>query len=215
MTSSLVLVADPLAIFRSAVRALLVREGDFEVLGAADANELDACIRERSPDVVLMDLDLPPAGAIKAIAAVHELCTAHIVVWSFGANRDTVLSAISAGASGYLSKSISPLGLIRALRAIRHGEAPLSRELTYMMVDAIHASEQRGQARDETRSLSKREREVLELVARGLHNKEIAAELCLSEFTVKRHVQNILEKLGASSRHAAAAVFQAAQEPRA
>ena len=89
----------------------------------------------------------------------------------------------------------------------------MARDLTSMMIDALHGLDVRERARARVESLSARERQVLELVARGAHNKDIAGELLISEFTVKRHMQNILRKLRVPSRAAAAAFYRAAFEP--
>src|SRR6202011_2905096 len=120
------------------------------------------------------------------------------------------LSAVRSGADGYLHKEISPAGLIRSLRGVVDGEAPLSRDLATMMIDALHAVEKQASARERAAVLSVREREVLNFVARGARNKEIAAALFISEFTVKRHMQNILHKLELPSRRAAAAFYWSA-----
>jgi two-component system nitrate/nitrite response regulator NarL len=118
-----------------------------------------------------------------------------------------VLAAVRAGATGYLRKEISPAGLVRSLRGAARGESPLSRDLAALMIDAIHASEANAEMQRLARILSEREREVLDHVARGSRNKQIALALMISEFTVKRHVQNILHKLELPSRRAAAALY--------
>src|SRR6185312_6454969 len=102
-------------------------------------------------------------------------------------------------------------GLIRSLRGVTHGEAPLSRDLTMLMVEAIHGSELRDQSRERLAALSAREREILEHVALGARNRQIADALTISEFTVKRHVQNILSKLEVGSRRAASDYYVAAR----
>src|SRR5581483_7926859 len=110
----------------------------------------------------------------------------------------------------FLHKAISQQGLVRALRGAARGEAPLQRDIASMMIDAIHGSDERADARGRVALLSAREREVLERVAHGARNKEVAAVLGISEFTVKRHVQNILQKLVLPSRGAAASFYRAA-----
>jgi DNA-binding NarL/FixJ family response regulator len=128
-----------------------------------------------------------------------------------------VLSAVRAGAHGVLRKEISSEGLVRALHGIVHGEAPLSRGLATLMIDALHGHDARTRAHERFSSLSTRERQVLDLVAGGAGNKQIAAQLTISEFTVKRHVQNILQKLELPSRKAAATFHRTALgvEPQA
>ena len=202
-----ILVADPLRIFRSGVRNLLERQSDFEVVEAGTLDEVLDAIDGDCPDIALIDLDLPPFGGVAAIQRLARRCSTYTIVWSFDPTRETVLSAVSAGAHGFLRKEISPDGLVRALRGVVQGEAPLSRDLTSLMIDALHGLDERTRARERAAALSAREREVLNLVARGARNKQIASSLVISEFTVKRHVQNILQKLELPSRRAAATFY--------
>jgi two-component system nitrate/nitrite response regulator NarL len=205
-----VLVADPLPVFRSGVRALLARETDFEVIEASKLDDVIQIVDLECPDVALIDLDLPPHGGVEAVARLSRRCSSHTVVWSFGPDPDTVLEAVRAGASGYLDKTISLSGLVRSLRGIMRAEAPLPRNLTFQLIEALHGARQRESARERAAVLSAREREVLALVADGLRNRQIAEVLVISEFTVKRHMQNILQKLSLPSRRAAAAFHRTA-----
>ena len=215
MRRTRILVADPLRIFRSGVRNLLARESDFEIVEAADLEGVRRAVTGRCPDIALIDLDLGPDGGVAAVAELAKQCPTHMIVWSFEPTRETVLAAIRAGASGYLHKEISAQGLVRSLRGAVQGEAPLSRDLASLMIDALHAIEERATARERAAVLSAREREVLSLVAHGARNKEIARSLFISEFTVKRHMQNILQKLELPSRRAAAAFYWSAYGPDA
>jgi DNA-binding NarL/FixJ family response regulator len=211
VTRTRILVADPLTIFRSAVRSLLARESDLQVVEAANFDEVAAHISCGCPDIALIDLELPPSGGVEAVKLLSELCSTHMIVWSFAPTREAVLAAVRAGADGYLRKEISPTGLVRSLRGIVNGEAPLSRDLATLMIDAIHGLEERDRTRERLSVLSLREREILEYVALGARNRQIAASLTISEFTVKRHMQNIHKKLGVDSRRAAADFYRAAQ----
>jgi DNA-binding NarL/FixJ family response regulator len=210
-----VLVADPLRIVCAGVRNVLAREGDFEVVEAGTLDEVFASIDERCPELALVDLDLPPLGGVAAVRQLTRRCSAFTIVWSLEPSRETVLQAVRSGAHGFLQKEISPEGLVRALRGVAQGEAPLSRQLASRMIDALHGLDERSRARVRVDELSNREREVLELVAQGARNKQIAAALTIYEFTAKRHVQNILRKLELPSRRAAAAFHAAAnaEEP--
>jgi two-component system, NarL family, nitrate/nitrite response regulator NarL len=199
-----ILIADSLRIFRAGVRNLLARESDFAVAEAESLDELLALADEECPDIALIDLELPPLGGVAAVQRLSRRCSSYTIVWSFDPPRETVLAAVRAGAHGYLRKEISPEGLIRALRGVAQGEAPLSRDLASLMIDALHGFDERTRARERAAVLSTREREVLGLIAQGARNKQIAASLVISEFTVKRHVQNILQKLDLPSRRAAA-----------
>jgi two-component system NarL family response regulator len=205
-----VLVADGAPLFRSGVRYLLTREGDFVLTEAADFDELMQVMEHEAPEIALIDLDLPPSGGVAAVAHLAAQNTTRLVVWGFEAEREQVLDALTAGADGFLDKAISPTGLMRALRGMSRGETPLPRELVTVVVDAVHDFEARDRARERLVVLSAREREVLALVANGARNRQIADELSISEFTVKRHMQNILQKLDLSSRTAAAAFYRTA-----
>jgi two-component system nitrate/nitrite response regulator NarL len=200
-----VCIADGVTVFRGAVRQVLAREQDFEVVEAADLATLDA-ILDQGVDLVLVDDMLPPTGAAEAARSATGRCS-QVIVWSLRPDPDRVLEAIRAGASGYLRKEISPAGLVRALRGAARGESPLSRDLATLMIEALHQADSRARAHDLAGILSTRERQVLDLIARGSRNKQIADALTISEFTVKRHVQNILQKLDVPSRRAAAAFY--------
>lgn len=210
MTAMRVLVADPVTIFRTGVRNLLRRESDFEVVEASSCEEAELRLEAGCPEIALIDLDLPPNGGVEAVQLLSQRCNTYLIVWSFDPTPQSVLAAVRAGADGFLHKQISPTGLVRSLRGVIHGEAPLSRDLTRLMVDAIHGSELRDQSRERLAVLSAREREILEHVALGARNRQIAATLTISEFTVKRHVQNILSKLEVRSRRAASDYYVAA-----
>ena len=202
-----VLVADPQSIFRSGVLGLLRANSDFEIADAADLPEVLKAVADDRPDIALVDLELPPDGGLEAAARLSECGCPCTIVWSYGPSRETVLDAIRAGAGGYLDKMISAAGLLRALRGVEYGEAPISRNLATLMVEAVHGHEKHRDALERAAVLSARERQVLDLVARGARNRQIAQALFISEFTVKRHVQNILRKLDLPSRGAAARVY--------
>jgi two-component system, NarL family, nitrate/nitrite response regulator NarL len=200
-----VCIADAVTVFRAGVREVLLREKDFDVVEAVDLAELDSALAA-GMDIVLIDRELPPSGVAAAISSAKGRCR-EIVVWSLRPDPEEVFAAIRAGATGYLRKEISAAGLVRSLRGASRGESPLSRDLAALMIDGLHAAESDTRAREFVAVLSTREREVLLHVARGSRNKQIAAALTISEFTVKRHVQNILHKLELPSRRAAAAFY--------
>lgn len=213
MNRTRVLVADPLRIFRAGVRNLLMRESDFAVVEAGSLDEVLCAIDVHCPDIALIDLELPPFGGLAAVQRLAERCTTHTIVWGLEPSPETVLEAVRSGAHGFLRKEISSVGLIRALRGVVQGEAPLSRDLASLMIDALHGMDERTRARERAGVLSPREQEVLGLIAQGARNKQIAAALVISEFTVKRHVQNILHKLELPSRRAATAFYGTAFGP--
>jgi DNA-binding NarL/FixJ family response regulator len=208
VTPTRVLIADPLPVFRSGVTNLLRREGDFELLEAATGEEAELVALQSCPDVVLVDLDVPPGGAVPLVRRLGEICRGHTIVWGFDPDPTAILAAVRAGASGFLHKEIAPAGLLRALRGVVVGEAPLARDLAGRLIDALHAFDAQAEARERAACLSPRELEVLELVAAGARNREIAGELGISEFTVKRHVQNIFAKLDVDTRLAASEFYR-------
>jgi two-component system nitrate/nitrite response regulator NarL len=205
-----VCIADPLTVFRAGVREVLLREKDFEVVEAFNLAGLDSAL-DAGVDIALIDGDLLPENLPTAIRTARGRCP-EIIVWSFRPEPEQVFTAIRAGATGYLRKEISAAGLVRSLRGAARGESPLSRDLAALMIDGLHAAESGARARELASVLSAREREVLVHVAQGSRNKQIAAELTISEFTVKRHVQNILHKLELPSRRAAAAFYSSVAE---
>lgn len=211
---TILVVADPTSIFRTAVRSVLETETDIDVLEASSLGDL-LHLAALEPDIALVDLFLPPGDGLEAVRRLKERSKTRVIVWSLRPHRDDVLAALEAGADGYLEKDISPDALIRALRAIAEGEAPLPRDLTGHLIDRLHRIVQRDRARERAKVLSDRESEVLRLIAAGHSNKQVAMELSLSEFTVKRHVQNILAKLNQRSRWDAAAIYQAANDKAA
>jgi DNA-binding NarL/FixJ family response regulator len=205
-------VADPLIVFRSGVRTLLAGEPDIVLVEAGDAEQLEQVAREHRLDVALIDLHLPPDGGIAALRRVGEISPCAGILWSFEPTPENVLEAMRAGAAGYLRKEASPDQLLRALRGVLCGEAPLAPDFVSLLITELRQLRERQQAREKAASLSLREREVLELVAHGATNREIADRLYIAETTVKRHVQNILGKLELRSRAAAGAFYREAFE---
>jgi DNA-binding NarL/FixJ family response regulator len=159
---------------------------------------VELCDRHR-PDVVLMDLSMPVLGGVEAtgqIAAAHDGAVSVVILTSFS-DRDQVLAALDAGASGYLLKDADPDELIRGIRAAARGESPIAPKAAREVI-ATRTGQRTGP------ELSQRERDVLALVAEGLPNKQIALRLSISEKTVKAHLTNIFERLGVTDRYQAA-----------
>ena len=206
MTRTRVLIADPLPIFRAGLREVLLAEDDFAVCEAGNRDEVLESVATTECDVVLLDLDLPPGGALAVLPDLHASSATHAIVWSFKPSQEKVLAALQHGASGYLHKEIPAPALLRTLRALAHGEAPLARDLASVAISGVRESGDRELAS----ILTVREREVLGLVATGARNRQVATALEISEFTVKRHVQNILQKLALPSRVEAAAFYRSA-----
>jgi DNA-binding NarL/FixJ family response regulator len=209
-TSHLAL-ADSFALFRMGLRIIISEAEDFEVSEAASLEELVALVSAASrPDLALVDLDLPPSGAKQAVTFLHKNDVLPIV-WGrrHRLSSDLVFELVRAGAVGVLPKEISPTGLIRSVRGVLAGEAALGRDTAWLLVNGLQTANATAGSGQDLTTLSSRELEVLELVAHARANKEIAEQLGLSEFTVKRHIQNILRKIGARSRWEASASYLA------
>jgi DNA-binding NarL/FixJ family response regulator len=194
-----VFIADDHGLVRAGLEQLLNGADDIEVVGsAAGGREAVEKVSGTNPDLVLMDLSMPDIDGIAATRGVLERCPeCQVVVLTSFSDREQVLAAIDAGASGYLLKDADPDELIRGIHAAARGEAPIAPKAAREVLAT------RSERRDEP-ELSPREREVLELVAQGLPNKRIALELSISEKTVKTHLTNIFERLGVSDRYQAA-----------
>ncbi len=197
-----VLLVDDHALFRRGLAACLAEAGDFEVVGEAEDGRqaVDLC-KELMPDLILMDVLMPVCGGLEATRRIkQENPGVKIVILTVSAEDHNVFEAIKSGAEGYLIKDVKPADLRRLLRGIWAGEAAIS-PCTATKILAEFARRIRPEADGGSlASLTPREREVLELVAAGQANKEIAAALCVSEHTVKKHMCNILEKLHLHSR---------------
>jgi NarL family two-component system response regulator LiaR len=193
-----VLVADDHAVVRQGLRTFLELQEDIEVVAdAADGRAALAAVAEHEPDVVLMDLVMPGLNGIEAIRRIagERPLTRVIALTSF-LDDDKVFPAVRAGAAGYVLKDIEPPELVQAIRTVHAGEALLHPAVAARLMDEVAAAG----GRDTPENLTPREREVVELIARGLSNKRIALELGIAEKTVKTHVSNILSKLGLTDR---------------
>jgi len=192
-----VLVADDHAVVRQGLRTFLELQDDIEVVAdVADGRQALDAVAEHEPDVVLMDLVLPVVDGVEAIRriAAERPQTRVIALTSF-LDDDKLFPAVRAGAAGYLLKDVEPQELVKAIRTVHGGEALLHPAVAARLMEEVAGGKQ--EAAD---PLTPREREVVELIARGLSNKRIAAELGIAEKTVKAHVSNVLGKLGLSDR---------------
>jgi DNA-binding NarL/FixJ family response regulator len=195
-----VVLVDDHALFRAGVRGEL---GDrVEVVGEAESvAEAVPLIKEVDPDVVLLDVHLPDGGGEGVIAGVAlERPAVRFLALSVSDAAEDVIGVIRAGARGYVTKTISGEELADAVRRVADGDAVFSPRLAGFVLDAFRAGE-RVHSDSELDELTAREREVLQLIARGYRYKEIAARLHLSVKTVESHVSNVLRKLQLSSRH--------------
>jgi DNA-binding NarL/FixJ family response regulator len=201
MTS--VLLADDQALVRGGLRMILEAQADIEVIGEAETgSEAVAQTRELRPDVVLMDIRMPGLDGIEATRRItsEHLATRVLVLTTFDEER-IVYDALRAGASGFLLKTAPPAKLADAVRTIAAGEALLAPTLTRRLVEEFVRRPPPGHnLPGQLDELTEREREVLRLIARSMSNAEIAADLVISEATVKTHVNHILQKLNLRDR---------------
>jgi DNA-binding NarL/FixJ family response regulator len=196
-----VLLAEDHPVVRAGIERLLANEADIDVVGSASngAEALELVV-EAKPDVVLMDLSMPVMGGVEAIGrlvAEHGDELKVVVLTSF-ADREQIVAALDAGAVGYLLKDAEPEELVRGIRSAARGDAPLAPRAAR---ELLHS---RSEPRPAASELSEREREVLQLVAKGFPNKRIARELQISEKTVKAHLTNIFQRIGVTDRTQAA-----------
>jgi DNA-binding NarL/FixJ family response regulator len=202
-----VLLVDDHALFRGGVASLLGAERDFEVVGeAADGLRALEMARELMPDVILMDISMPGMNGLEATRRIKaEMPYVSIVILSASDGDHDLFEAVKSGAQGYLLKKIDPQALYGTLRGVVRGEAPVSRVMAARLLDEFaRQARQAAPAAPGNGELTAREKEVLELVAQGKSNKEIAAALCIAENTAKNHLKNILEKLHLVNRVQAA-----------
>jgi DNA-binding NarL/FixJ family response regulator len=199
-----VLLADDQALVRAGFRALLDDQEDIEVVGEAEeGEEAIKLARELTPDVVLMDIRMPGLdglAATRTITADERLSSVRIVMLTTFELDEYVFEALRAGASGFLVKDTEPQELIRAVRAVAHGEALLSPSVTRRLIAEFATRAKEPVQSPELDHLTDREREVMALVAEGLSNEEIAERLFVSPATAKTHVSRAMVKLNARDR---------------
>jgi DNA-binding NarL/FixJ family response regulator len=201
-----VMIVDDHEIVRTGLRMALEIEPDLQVVGeAAGGEEFLRRVASLRPDVVLLDVLMEGIGGIEACRlakAEHPALT--VLMLTSHNDEQAVVAAVLAGAAGYVLKNVSRADLLRAIRAAAAGGTPLDPAVARAVTGKLVELNRRARA-SEADLLSEREREVLHLVAQGLTNKEIAAQLAISEKTARNHISHILEKLNLSRRTEAAA----------
>ena len=204
-----ILLVDDQALFRMGMRGLLEREPDFEIVGEAqDSRGAVDLAMEMSPDIVLMDLSLPPPGGIETTQRIkRELPSVGIIVLAVSEDEDALFDAIKAGAAAFILKDVGPDDLVTIIRRVTAGEylindkvfakpAVASRVLKEFRELAVYGQE----AAPIFAPLSPREVEILDNIAQGMTNKQVAYALSISEQTVKNHMSSILRKLSVNDR---------------
>ena len=208
-----VLLVDDQPLFRRALATLISAQFDMTVVGEGEHGR-DALekVRALRPDIVVMDVNMPVADGVEGVTAIRSAgFTTPIVMLTVSEDDDDLFESIKAGANGYLLKNVRPEDLFENLRGVMRGEAPIAPAVASKLLEALRTGglAARGMAAPATAPgdmmLTRRESEILQLVADGLSNKEIANELTITEGTVKNHVHNALEKLHLTNRVQAAA----------
>ena len=200
-----VVLADDQALVRAGFRMLLALEPDMDVAGeAADGESLIERVRELRPDVVLMDIRMPVLDGIEAtrrIARDADLAGTRVLILTTFESDENVFEAIRAGASGFVLKDIEPVDLIQAVRVVASGQALLGPSVTRRLIAQFAGlPDRRPVDARKLAALTEREREVVGLVGAGKSNGEIAAQLFVSEATVKTHVSRSMSKVYARDR---------------
>ena len=194
-----ILVADDHPVVRDGLTAILSTQPDFTVVGEA-ANGLEVVQKYDAlqPDVILLDLEMPEMDGVEALRRLREANPdIRVIVFTAFDTDERILNAVQAGAKGYLLKGAPRDELFNAIRVVHSGGVLLQPIVTSTLLQRISQEEQSAAS---VEPLTSRELEVLGLMSQGLQNKEIAAELVISERTVKFHVSSILSKLGAGNR---------------
>ena len=204
-----VLLVDDHALFRSGIRSLIQKSGEFEIAGeAGDGLEGAKRAKQLKPDVVLLDLHMPGINGLESLKLIIEDAPdIHVLMLTVSEESDDLLQCLRAGATGYLLKNIEVATLTDAIRMASRGETVISPRMMAALLGADRTKPVPPPARQEDPALgrlSHRERDVLALLAKGRSNKEVARTLDLAESTVKIHVQSILKKLELASRVQAA-----------
>lgn len=209
MTRARILLVDDHELFREGVAKVVNSQPDMEVVGQADDGlEALTMAHELHPDLVLMDINMPLSNGLEATELIHSsLPDIRIIMLTAYEEEEKLFDAIKAGAQGYVLKSSSSTGLVRGIRGALEGEASVPRKLAFQLLAEFSKLSKKPEnpINDDTVPIiTHREREVLNIMATGASNQEIAEALSISLQTVKSHVSNILTKLQAKSRHQAA-----------
>lgn len=225
-----VMLVDDQPLFRRAIATLIGEQPDFEVVGeAGDGLEAVERARQLAPDLIVMDVEMPVMTGVEAVRLIREQLPAiKVVMLTVSEADEHLFEAIRFGAHGYLLKDLRPEQLYEMLRGVMRNETPLSPAIAGRLLAEFRAASRTGgsvgselsrgsgsvtpaaaraaaSAGDDGPSLTRREIEILQLVADGLSNKEIGGQLSITEGTVKNHVHNALEKLQLENRIQAAA----------
>ncbi|HHV30049.1 response regulator [Acetivibrio mesophilus] len=201
-----VVIADDHAMVREGLKQILELEKDIVVVAqASNGEEAVKLAKEHQPDVVLMDINMPGMNGLQAIKEIKtENIPTKIIVLTIHEDREYLFKTLQMGAEGYVLKDVDSAVLVEAIRSVNKGQSYIQSNMTKELVKEFNRVTINEKGRNPENNLTARELEVLELIAEGLINKEIARRLFISEKTVKNHVSNIFKKLNVSDRTQAA-----------
>ena len=201
-----VLIADDHSLIRQGLKQILEIEKDLAVVAqASNGSEAVQLARECRPDVILMDINMPGTNGLQAIKEIkQEKLECKIIVLTIHEDREYLFKTLQMGAEGYVLKDAEPSVLIEAIRNVYLGQSYIQPNMTMELVKEFNRITKHEKEKHNENNLTAREIEVLELIAEGMINKEIAKQLYISEKTVKNHVSNIFRKLNVSDRTQAA-----------
>jgi DNA-binding NarL/FixJ family response regulator len=202
MSNTKILLVEDHIVVRQGIKALLSDEPDIEIVGEADnGREALPLVSKLQPDVVLMDISMPGLNGIEATRQIRQrYADVKVVILSMHANEEYVFQVLRAGASGYVLKQSDSSEVLTAIRAALAGGSFLSPPISRAVIDDyVHRAEARGRE-DDMDLLTSREREVLQLLAEGASNREIAEQLSISIKTVETHRSNMMNKLAVKSK---------------
>ena len=201
-----ILLADDHPLFRSGIKLLLQRQKDFDVIGeASDGAECVKLAQKLKPDLVLLDLHMEGVCGLEALPLLKkEVPEAHVLMLTVSEDAADLIEALKLGAAGYLLKNIDTDFLLDSIKRAANGESVMSPQMAANLANAIRMEKKVTAEKEEAPHLSPRETQIIQLIAKGASNKEIARSLDIAESTVKIHVQGILRKLNLTSRVQAA-----------
>lgn len=201
-----VMIADDHVLLREGLKQILELEDDIEVVAqAGDGEEAIEKAQEYDIDVILLDINMPKTNGIETLRRLKDLgIRSKIIILTIHEDREYLFETMKIGANGYVLKDSDADGLIKAIKDVNDGKTYIQPSIASILVEELNDKERKDSNYEKIESLTKREYEVLILVAEGLNNKEIANKLFISEKTVKNHVSNIFKKIEVNDRIQAA-----------